>query len=267
MSAGTSVSGTNRPPNSPKRPGPSGSGPGGPRTTGSPRAGAGSRHVPSSAQSYGPSDSGVQPSSSALPASLARATNSRTLRGVLPARATPPSRWRVDAPGPDLADGLAHVVGVEPAGQQQPHPVRCALGQRPVEHLARPGVGESTRTTSAAPGRAGAGQPGVPGRQGLDDERHPLPHEPRSSAVSPPWSWAPCRPALLTTSTTRSGRLVAEHADGQDLLRQPLDDVADHLGVDLPGAGREHEPTASAPMATARRASSSFVTPQILTNT
>ena len=69
-SAGTSVSGTKRPPNSPKRPRPTGSGPGGSRRTGSPRAGAviGScyghaRHAPSAIQSYGAaSGSGTHPS-------------------------------------------------------------------------------------------------------------------------------------------------------------------------------------------------------------
>ena len=64
------------------------------------------------------------------------------------------------------------------------------------------------------------------------------------------------------------GQLVAEHADGQDLGRQAAGDVVPPAGLDLPrSTGRTRTPTASAPMATANRASSSLVMPQIFTNT
>ena len=47
----------------------------------------------------------------------------------------------VDAPRAHPVDGLGHVVGGEAAGQHQPQARRRALGERPVEHLARAGAG------------------------------------------------------------------------------------------------------------------------------
>ena len=73
-------------------------------------------------------------------------------------------------------------------------------------------------------------------------------------------------PACWTIVDHALGRLVAEHADGEDLRRQPLDDVGGPTGGDLARDGAKMKPTASAPMATARSASSSLVIPQILTN-
>ena len=62
------------------------------------------------------------------------------------------------------------------------------------------------------------------------------------------------------------GVLVTEHADGMIAGRQPADDVVGRLWCDLAGLGANTKPRASAPMATASKASSSLVIPQILTN-
>jgi hypothetical protein len=87
----------------------------------------------------------------------------------------------------------------------------------------------------------GARQPGVPRRQGLDDERHPEPHEPQilGGLAAVQLGTLQARAADDVDHPLR--RLVPEDADGQRVVRQALDDVAHHLRVDLPGTGREHE--------------------------
>ena len=96
------------------------------------------------------------------------------------------------------------------------------------------GVGDS--------GRRRSGQPGVAGRERLDDERDPPPDEAevlrRLAAVE---LGAPEAAVRLTTSITRSGRSLRNTPMVSMSWGQALEDVAHRLGVDLPGAGREHE--------------------------
>ena len=89
-----------------------------------------------------------------------------------------------------------------------------------------------------------------------------------SSSDSWPWSWAARSPAWLVSSTTRSrasSRKIptVRISGGSRFAMSAARDTARNRGDD----GTKLKPTASAPMATARRASSSDVMPQTLTNT
>ena len=88
-----------------------------------------------------------------------------------------------------------------------------------------------------------------------------------SAAVSRPWSWTARRRAPWAMSTTR-WRVSSRNtptvtiSGGRRLTMSPA-----FCGAIWRGDGANTKPTASAPIATARRASSSLVIPQILTNT
>ena len=76
-----------------------------------------------------------------------------------PSASTP--RGHVDAPRPDPADGVGHVVGVEAAGAGAPRGPGGPSASGPVEDLARAGrrrvdhdhVGAVARRPGRAPGR------------------------------------------------------------------------------------------------------------------
>src|SRR5262249_6408744 len=140
-SAGTSVSGTKRPPYSPKRPSPSGSGPGGSRCTGRPRAGA----VIGSWYESGPVGHPVirrglgvgNPAVAAQlvagcprlvdePSELARALVPRARRGLDAGR-------DVDTPGPPPPDRLPDVLTVEATREHEAHTRRHRVGECPIE--------------------------------------------------------------------------------------------------------------------------------------
>src|SRR5687767_8074301 len=89
----------------------------------------------------------------------------------------------------------------------------------------------------------------------------------RSSAVSPPWSWAPFRPVRPTMSITRSGVSLRKTPMVSVSWGRRLMTSRTTSGWTCRGLGANTKPMASAPMATASSASSSLVTPQILTNT
>ena len=177
-SAGTSVSGAKRPPNSPKRPRPTGSGPGGSRCTGTPRAGTdiqgssdeegrldhtGQRlrnrpEISDSDRGYcvelpvpraghaGDVDVEVAPlfgrrsaySSTRFGARRARELDEapQLARILLPGSRLDAGR-DVDAPRPHEPDRVADVLGREAAREQDAHAARRALGEPPVEDLAR----------------------------------------------------------------------------------------------------------------------------------
>ena len=274
MSAGTSVSGTKRPPNSPKRPRPTGSGPGGSRRTGSPRAGAviGScvrvtRRRPSSRTARRRGRAPSRRRRAARPPSRASSTNRRSLRASLRpepgvvstpvATSTPHGRTRRIA--------CATFSPLRPPARSRRTPGGHRVGERPVERGARPGVvgvdqHDVDRTV------ADRGERGIAGGEGLDHERHPL-ADPAHVGQ---------RLAAVELRAAEAERvddlddpllgLVAEHADGDHTGREAVEDLArPSPGVTwrgLPGANTK--PSASAPRATARSASSSLVTPQIL---
>ncbi len=159
------------------------------------------------------------------------------------------------------------LVGVEPAGQETAA-LGHAVDQRPVEHLPEPGVGESTRSTSA-PCSSARARASRAGGERLDDP----PHLPAATSVDLLGRLAPVQLGRLHAGPVAGvddpfGQLVAEHAHGQHLGREPAGDVVGHLlGSICRGDGANTKPTASAPRATASRASSSLVMPQIFTNT
>src|SRR5437763_8791926 len=87
------------------------------------------------------------------------------------------------------------------------------------------------------------------------------------SGVSLPWSCAALSPAPLTTCTTRSGSSLRKTPTVRISGGSRRTMSRTIVGLIWRGDGAKMKPTASAPMATASRASSSLVVPQILTNT
>ncbi len=159
------------------------------------------------------------------------------------------------------------VLAVEPAREQEPHAGRHRVGQRPVEHLARAGVlGVDQHDVDGAV--AHRRQRGIAGGEGLDHERHPLADP---ADVGERFAAVELRAAEAERVDDLDDpllRLVAEHADGD----RPRTGAGAGSRPPSPGVtwrglpGAKLNPRASAPSATARRASSSLVTPQILTN-
>src|SRR5437764_13784156 len=88
-----------------------------------------------------------------------------------------------------------------------------------------------------------------------------------ASGDSFPCSWAPLRPTVLTTSTTRSGvsLLNTPTVITSGGMRRAM--WATTLVATCRGDGANTNPRASAPRATARSASSSLVVPHTFTNT
>ena len=168
--------------------------------------------------------------------------------------------------GPDPIDGLGHVRRRQPSGQDDAAADGRALGQRPVEHLARPGRRRVDHDRVGAV-VIGAIEARVPRRERLDHHRHPGPDPPGLLGRLPAVQLGGPQPGVEADRHHPLGHLVAEHADGEDLGRQPAGDVAGSGQRDLPWRGANTKPTASAPKATASRASSSRVMPQIFTNT
>ena len=242
-----------------------------------PRAGSIAGDSSSSCQSTGVTSSDrrrrrsrvaeVGRASSTAAAARAASMNRRSLPGSLrPGAASTPLDTSTPH-GRTSADRLADVLGREPAGEQDALAARRALGQPPVEDLARAGSGESTRMMSAGlfAAAASAGSPAA--NAWITNCTRSRIHC-TSDAGSRPCSCTPCSPAATDDLDDALRALVAEHADRVHLARQPPHDVAHGLGH-RPGArlGANTKPSASAPSATASSASSSLVIPQILTNT
>ena len=130
-----------------------------------------------------------------------------------------------------------------------------------------PGDWASTRTVVRAV-VVDAGDVAVPGREGLDGERHALaPPSGCPRRVSSPCSCAPRRPMPFTISTTRVRRLVAEHPDREDLGRQALDDAPHRLGRDLARRGGEDEADGVGAQGHGQQGVGLGVMPQIFTST
>ena len=150
----------------------------------------------------------------------AASMNSRSLRGSLrPGRDLHPAR-HVDAPRPHQPDRLADVVRREPARQHHAHTAGHALGQPPVEHPARTGIGRVDEDHVG--GAVGRGpQRGIPRRERLDHEPHALPHplhlRTRLHAVELRRVQAGTRHDVDDVR----GPVVAEHADRDHLARGP----------------------------------------------
>ena len=274
-SAGTSVSGTNRPPNSPKRPRPTGSGPGGSRCTGVATDGSGHRVIAwrRSGGEGGARVAGAEPTrvdggrersasvavghpvvgrglgvgvghpvaflELVAAASRAARRSARSLRGVLVARARrglDPGR-HVDAPRP------------HPPDRRRP---RCRRAARRRAAGARPAGTASASAQSNAmpePGLVGVDQDDVDRavgdrrQRGVAGARTPGSRtapaggsSARRRAARGPWSCAPPRPSVFTISTTRSWRSSRNTPDGDDAGREAVEDLADGVGRDLAGA-------------------------------
>ena len=138
---------------------------------------------------------------------------------------TPPGRrWR---------HRLGHVVGAQSARDDQAVVVRHALGQAPVEDLARPrvlAVHEQEVRAELLEAHDGA----IPRRERLDHGGH--------AGADPLRLLGGLVPVHLGGAQSRHPdgfhdplrRLVAEDADGQHVLGQPLGDVPGQVHRDLP---------------------------------
>ena len=226
MHAGTSASGRNRPPNSPKRPSGVGSAMKSLGVTG--------RALPANRRDR----RGC--SRTAAWRRRGRWPRHAQLAGVLAARLGLDTGGDIDTPGMDGGDGVADVLGREAAGQDQAEAVGRALGQLPVEHL----TGAGRRRVEQHRVGAVVGGPldgGIAGRERLDQHGDSVPHPPgllrRLAAVQ----LRALEADLVDDLDDARGRLVAEHADGDDLRWQALDDVGHERGRDLAGRRGEHE--------------------------
>src|SRR5581483_10270518 len=130
-----------------------------------------------------------------------------------------------------------------------------------------PGAWESISTTSAdsGPAPAPASRASPAGSAWITNGTRSRTSR-RSSAVSPPWSWAPLSPVRPTTSTTRSGVSLRNTPTVRISGGSRFTMSRTTSGWTCRGLGAKTKPMASAPMATASSASSSLVTPQTLTN-
>src|SRR5688500_13950692 len=177
------------------------------------------------------------PVATSTPHGRTRSTASATLSGVRP----PASRIRSPDGAPSASD------------QSKTWP--------------EPGLSESIITMSA-PNPAARARSGSPPGNALMTTGTRARTQRVSSADSWPCSCAARRPAWLVISTTRSRASLRKMptvriSGGSRLAMSAARDAARKRGDD----GTKLKPTASAPMATARRASSSDVMPQTLTNT
>ncbi len=110
---------------------------------------------------------------------------------------------------------------------------------------------------------------GIPGAEGLDDERDALSHVPHLGRRLAPVQLRTAETDAVDDLDHTARPLVAEDADRHRARREPLQRRRGHrTGVIWRGLpGTKLKPRASAPSATARSASSSVVIPQIFTNT
>ena len=138
-------------------------------------------------------------------------------------RSTP--RRHVDAPRLDGLDGVGDVVGVEAAGEDQPHPLGHLAGQRPVEDLARTRASAASSRIRSVASDAGVGDLRRAGRVGLDDPAHRPGDlgDDVGGLVAVELGRLDAGPVDELDDPLRV--LVAEHADGEDLRRQPAGDV------------------------------------------
>ena len=147
-----------------------------------------------------------------------------------------------------MGDGVAHVVGAEPTGDDETVVVHHALGEPPVEDLARPGVLAVDEQVVGAEFLE-AGDVRITGRKGLDDER--------DAGADPLGLLGRLVPVKLCRGQAGRldglhhalGRLVAEDTDRDDLGRQSLRDVSGQLDRDLARGRGEHEPDGPGPEA------------------
>ena len=104
-----------------------------------------------------------------------------------------------------MPDRVSHVVGVEPAGQNEAPSLRRPSARRQSKTLPEPGRG-GVDEHDVGPVLGGPAETFVAGREGLYDKGYPDRDVPAVLEATPcPCSWAASRPAWLTISTTRCG--------------------------------------------------------------
>ena len=146
----------------------------------------------------------------------------------------------VDAHGVQVGDRLGDVLGPQAARDQHATGVDDALGESPVEHLAR----TRARPVDQQPVRPERVEPGhgaVACGEGPDGERHALGHPSGVLGALVPVELHGAEPDLVRHLDDACGRLVTEHADGQHLVGQALHDVGHRRDRDLPRGGGEDE--------------------------
>ena len=174
--------------------------------------------------------------------------------------------------GRTRGDGVGDVVGVEPAGQDElPVQAGTPSARRPVEHLARTRRWRVDQEQDVGAVLVDAGRaPGSPAGKRLDDRPAPARRTAPGvlgrlvSAVQlgrpQPDGLARSRPPARGASSRNTPTVRISGGRRRTMSRATF-------GAICRATGRRSKPTASAPMATASRASSSLVMPQILTNT
>ena len=146
----------------------------------------------------------------------------------------------VDAARAQVRHGLGHVVGAQAARDDEAMVVGHALGQPPVEHLARTRVrpvDEKEVRAEVLEARNG----GITGREGLDDGADPGPYPLRLLGGLVPVQLRRTQTGQADGLDDTLRRLVTEHAHRQHVLGQTLGDVPGQLDRDLAGRRGEHE--------------------------
>ena len=165
------------------------------------------------------------------------------------------ARRHVDAEGPHARNGLADVVGRQPAGQQRSARVRgYARSGGPVERRARCRRAAPDRARRAAASRS----PARPPTLGILVERVDTAlmtgrgSPPANATLSSPCSWTAPRPTTATTSAIQSAGWFTNTPTGVTNGGSVADDRARAVRIDEPRAlGQKTKPSASRAASTA----------------
>src|SRR5690606_24075133 len=198
-------------------------------------------------------------------AARAASTNARTLLGSLRPGADSTPEATSTPHGRTTRTASPTFSGVRPPARMMRRCAGAPSASDQSNTSPEPGVGESTRKASAAYSSAWSRR-GSPAGNALMSSGTRWRIQWVSAGDSLPWSWTARSPAACATSTTRSrassrNTPTVTISDGR---RRAIS--AARCGAIWRGDGAKTKPTASAPMATTSRASSSDVTPHTLTN-
>src|SRR5690606_26693779 len=135
----------------------------------------------------------------------------------------------VDAPGPDPGDGVGHVLGGQPAGEDEADAGGQLGDEVEVVGLAAAGARAVDHHDVDAV-LAHTGEGGVAGGEGLDDHGDPHGGVARRLGGLATVELGTAQARLVHDLQHALGRRVAEHADGDRLRRHASHDVADEGG-------------------------------------
>ena len=168
--------------------------------------------------------------------------------------------------GPTRRIAEATFSALSPPASSRRTPGGHRVGERPVEHGARTGLVGVDQHDVDRPVRD-RGDRGITGGETLDHERHPLADPPDVGERLATMQLRAAEAEGVDQLDDALSSFVAEHPHRDHARRQAMEDLPTVSGTTLralPGANTN--PSASAPSATASRASSSLVMPHTFTH-